>query len=265
MIVYRIFNKKNNKSYIGQSIHSFNKRYKGNWIKHTHNLILKNAVNKHGIENFDFEILIEGVQNIEKLNELEQYYAEKFNSYRPSGYNIRGCGDNKFTDDIQKKQLASFRLGREYSPKNKISSKYKGVYWRESKKSWMCRFQNSIIKKDKYVSSEIEAAEMYDKISLHLIGKDCYINFENKRQEYLNSNLEEYYNSIFMKEKPKRKDGYFKDDSEFLILVKPLIWKMSIPKIAKHLNTTIRRVNWCIKKHNLEHPGKNYWQKQANT
>ena len=37
MIIYRIFNKINGKSYIGQSIFKFNKRYKGSdWLKYTH-------------------------------------------------------------------------------------------------------------------------------------------------------------------------------------------------------------------------------------
>lgn len=31
MIIYRIFNKINGKSYIGQSVVSFNKRYRGDW------------------------------------------------------------------------------------------------------------------------------------------------------------------------------------------------------------------------------------------
>jgi hypothetical protein len=52
MIIYRIFNKINGKSYIGQSVVSFNKRYKGgDWLKYTHNQILKNSVNKYGLED----------------------------------------------------------------------------------------------------------------------------------------------------------------------------------------------------------------------
>lgn len=263
MVIYKITNKINNKCYIGQSIFNFNKRYKGGqWWKYTHNVILKNSIDKHGLENFEFEILEDVVKDINELNRLESFYADKFNSYRPNGYNIRGCGDNKYVDDDLKKHLSTFRIGTNYSPENK-KGRYKGVYWRESKKSWLCRFDNNIIKKDKYVNSEVEAAEMYDKISLYLFGKFSYINFEEKREEYLNSDLESFYNNIFLKEKVKRKDGYYKDDSELLQLVKPLIWEMSIPNIAKKLNITVRKVNWCIKKHNLESPGKNYWQKKT--
>lgn len=55
MIIYRIINNINGKSYIGQSTLSFNKRYKGGqWWKYTHNLLLKNSISKHGLENLPF-------------------------------------------------------------------------------------------------------------------------------------------------------------------------------------------------------------------
>jgi hypothetical protein len=252
MIIYRIFNKINGKSYIGQSVNSFGKRYKGNkWWKYTHNEILKNSIMKNGKEQFDFEILEDGVSTIEELNKLELYYAEKFNSYRPFGYNIRGCGDNKFVDESLKEHLSSFRIGKDYKPKNKNVSKYKGVYWRESKKSWMCRFDNKIIKKTKYCSSEIEAAEIFDKVCLYLIGKDCFINFEEKRKDYLSSNLEDFYLNSFLPIKTKRKDGYYKDLTDLRDKILPLI-NLSILEISNNLNITKRRVNWCIKKYKLK-------------
>lgn len=261
MIIYRIYNKINGKSYIGQSINKFNIRYKGGkWWKYNCNQILKSSILKYGLENFDIEILEENICNIDNLNFLEFFYADKFNSYRPYGYNIRGCGDNKFVDNKLKKHLSTFRMGKNYIPLNKKSSTYKGVSWRESKKSWMCRFNNHIINKTKYVNSEIEAAETFDKISLYLIGNDCFINFEEKRNEYLSSDLPSFYRN-FISIKRKRKNGYFKDDSILLESIKPLIWEMSIPKISEKLNISKRRIQWCIKKHNLEAPNKNYWQK----
>lgn len=103
MIVYRIYNKINNKSYIGQSIHYFNERYpNGKWWIHTHNEILKNSVNKNGIENFEVEILENNLNNLDLLNQKETYYAELYNSYTPYGYNIRGCGENRFITEEQK-------------------------------------------------------------------------------------------------------------------------------------------------------------------
>ena len=264
MIIYRIYNKKDEKSYIGQSVNSFNKRYRGDWYKHTHNEILINSVNKYGIENFDYEILEDNVSSIEELNLLEVKYAEEYNSYRPNGYNIRGCGDNKFVDDDLKEHLSTFRLGTNYEPKNKKSSDYKGVYWRESKKSWLCRFDNTKLKKVKYCKSEIEAAEFNDKVSLYLYGSDCFLNFEEKRKDYLKEDLEYFYNEVFMKTKKKRKDGYYKDTTDLLEKIKPLLWKMSIPKISKEIGVTIRRIQCCLEKYDIERPGKNYWQKNNN-
>jgi len=262
MIIYRILNIKNNKSYIGQSVHSFNIRYKGGkWWKYTHNEILKNAVNKYGIDSFTIEILKDDIENIEDLNKFESYYADMYNTYRPNGYNINGCGNNRFVDDVLKKQLSKARLGTDYQPKNKISSQYKGVYWKESKKSWLCRFHNNLLRKDKYASSEIEAAEIYDKVSLFLFGENCYINFEEKRYEYLKMDLKDFYENCFLQQKKKRNENYFKDHTELLEEIKPLIWSMSIPKIASLLSTTPKKVSYCIKKYNLETPPKNYWQK----
>jgi len=172
---------------------SFNKRYRGDWLKYTHNPILKNSVNKYGVDNFDFEIIEDNVKDIDELNKLEIKYAEKYNTYRPNGYNIRGCGDNKFVDDELKKHLSTFRIGTSYKPNNKMSSKYKGVYWKESKKSWMCRFDNNLISKIKFTNSEIEAAETYDKVALYLIGIHCFINFGETREMF------------FLKQKKKEK------------------------------------------------------------
>jgi group I intron endonuclease len=261
MIIYRIFNKIDEKSYIGQSINNFNKRYKGgDWSKYNHNPILKNAVSKYGLENFEFEILEDNISDIDELNKLEIKYANDYNSYRPNGYNIRGCGENKFVDDSLKEHLSTFRIGTNYKPNNKKSSVYKGVYWREGKKSWMCRFDNNLIKKVKYTSSEIEAAEMYDKVCLYLMGRESFINFEENREDYLNSDLEYFYNNFFLKTKKKKKEGYIKDDTDLINKISPLIWKMSIPKMAKELGVTVRKINYCIKKNKLKSPGKNYWQ-----
>jgi group I intron endonuclease len=260
MIIYRIFNKINSKSYIGQSVNNFNERYKGGkWWKYTHNEILSNSVNKYGLGSFDFEILVENVETIEKLNSLEIYYAEKFDAYRPNGYNIRGCGDNKFLDDELKSRLSNTRKGTSYAPKNKRVSIYKGVYWRVSKKTWQVRFDNNQLRKVKYCGSEIEAAEIYDKVSLYLFGDKAFINFDEKRQHYLSLNLEKFYIE-FLRIKKRRKYP-IKDDSELMNLIKPLLWKMPVPEISKKINVTSRRIHCCIKKYELSSPPKNYWQK----
>lgn len=88
MIIYRIFNKINGKSYIGQSLFDFNKRYKGSkWWKYTHNIILKNSIEKYGVDNFEFEILHDDVKDLSELNS-----SSSWSSSSDSGSSFGGFG-----------------------------------------------------------------------------------------------------------------------------------------------------------------------------
>lgn len=103
MLIYKITNKANQKSYIGQTIHkTFNRRYSGGrWWDITDNPLLTNAYNKYGREHFSVEILENNIDSLEKLNQLEEFYAEKYDTYHPNGYNLRKCGDNRRLLDHQ--------------------------------------------------------------------------------------------------------------------------------------------------------------------
>lgn len=90
--IYKITNKNNNKSYIGQSIHCgkrLDEHSKGEQF-------IDEIIQLEGIENFDFNILKE--VDKEELNYWEDYYIIKYNTLFPNGYN-RKMNTNK---DIQK-------------------------------------------------------------------------------------------------------------------------------------------------------------------
>lgn len=96
MIIYAIRNKVNNKYYIGQSINNFKTRYKGNKQWHNpRNQLVRNAYKKYGKDNFEIIFLEKNVESLDKLNEFEKFYAKKYNSYAPNGYNLKECGDSK--------------------------------------------------------------------------------------------------------------------------------------------------------------------------
>jgi group I intron endonuclease len=100
-IIYLIHNTKNNKYYVGQSTRTFHKRYRlKKWWRGTKNEYLINSVNKHGPENFQITILEYNIESLDKLNELEDFYAIKYNSYYPDGYNLNKCGKNKRKNEI---------------------------------------------------------------------------------------------------------------------------------------------------------------------
>ena len=117
MIIYRIFHKKSDKSYIGQTTRkAFNHRYSGGrWWDVTDNPILKASYKKYGPDAFGVEILEPNADSLEHLNELEEIYAKKFNAYAPNGYNLRECGNNQRLLQhqiklIQKNRSKSYKL-----------------------------------------------------------------------------------------------------------------------------------------------------------
>lgn len=86
--IYKITNTLNNKSYIGQTIKTVEKRFqqhKNNSNKdYFSQIVLYKAFNKYGIENFKCET-IEEVSN-EFLDDREKYWIEYYNTYF-DGYN----------------------------------------------------------------------------------------------------------------------------------------------------------------------------------
>jgi len=94
--IYKITNNINGKIYIGKTLYSIEKR----WSEHfndctrrkNENRPLYRAMIKYGIENFQIEKLEECSE--QEVNEREQYWIEKLNSFK-YGYNATLGGDGK--------------------------------------------------------------------------------------------------------------------------------------------------------------------------
>lgn len=84
MVIYKTTNLINGKFYIGKQT-TFSESYMGS------GKLLKNAILKYGIENFEKEVL-EEVDSLEQLNEREIYWIDKLNA-KSEGYNIADGGD----------------------------------------------------------------------------------------------------------------------------------------------------------------------------
>lgn len=103
-IIYIITNKITNKSYIGQTQKTMNRR----WIQHTSDSKkirskFYNSIRKYGIECWNLEIL-EEVQDINLLNEREIYWIAYYNTFN-NGYNSNTGGKQKtvVSDEVKKK------------------------------------------------------------------------------------------------------------------------------------------------------------------
>lgn len=122
------------KSYIGQTRNPFDIRWKQHIRDANYNSILPIhvAIRKYGPENFVNQIL-EEVPN-EELNNKEQYYIQKYNTYN-NGYNctLGGEGNCKIPDDIIIKLwedgLCSADIARELEVQgHTIENRIKGLY-----------------------------------------------------------------------------------------------------------------------------------------
>lgn len=119
MIVYKLTNQLNDKSYIGQTIGSLERR----WYYHcrktrNHCIYLANAIKKYGKENFN-RIILRGCNTIEELNFWEPFYIKLFNTLSPNGYNLQLGGDNHETSLETRSKLSKSAKGRVGCWKNK--------------------------------------------------------------------------------------------------------------------------------------------------
>ena len=115
------------KCYIGQTCRSLTIRWgkAGNHYTKQHNLKFYNAIKKYGWENFEHYI-IATCNSLEEAYELEQYYINKFDTYK-NGYNstLGGAGSKgKIMSEETKKRLSELNKGKStwltYAPKEKL-------------------------------------------------------------------------------------------------------------------------------------------------
>jgi group I intron endonuclease len=147
--IYIIQNLKNEKVYIGQSV-DCEKRINGHIFRlkrnqHKNNYLQK-SFNKHGIENFKFEILKECQK--ENLDDLERFFIRVYYSWkREFGYNNTFGGHfGEITNDSKKKQLKnSFHNGH-----HKHSEETK-EYIRQLKKEYYKNFDNRLFKEKNHM------------------------------------------------------------------------------------------------------------------
>ena len=133
--IYMYTNLINGKRYVGKA-KDFDKRYKEH-LKYDEQLIDK-KIKEYGIENFKIEILIENVQDDDKLNEYEKFFIKRKRSHVSygTGYNRTWGGDggdvrSGMTDKQRKehgRKISEAKKGKPHSEetKRKQSESLKG-------------------------------------------------------------------------------------------------------------------------------------------
>ena len=141
--IYKITNKINGHSYIGQSVNII--RRWGDHRHHYHNLdydcTLYKAFRKYGLENFEFEIIEECEPEL--LDEKEEYYIKLYDTYK-NGYNLTIGGDfNPMSDkNIRIKHLNKMRS---IEVREKMTTSVKKAYTPELRE-WFSNHSKNIWK-----------------------------------------------------------------------------------------------------------------------
>lgn len=94
MLIYKITNKINGKSYIGQTTRNVKLRVCEHKCKKT---LIGEAMLKYGENNFCIEYL-DACLTLEELNEREVYWIQKLDTIQPKGYN-KAIGTSKFGEN----------------------------------------------------------------------------------------------------------------------------------------------------------------------
>jgi group I intron endonuclease len=110
MIIYKITHKQSGKCYVGQTTRSIKRRLKEH-KNSSYCARLYHAIKKYGIDAFSIDIVAE-YDNLEDLNNAEEYYINYYNSLSPNGYNLLTGGKNKKHSEESKQKMSAALKGK---------------------------------------------------------------------------------------------------------------------------------------------------------
>jgi len=174
--IYRIINKVTQQTYIGQTTQDLYERWRQHKKSQSNCRYLKSALNKYGVDNFEFKLICIGFDD--KLNDLEIYYINKYNSAVPNGYNLKLGGNNggKHNEETKKKISETLKktlsitkreskLGRPHTEetKTKLSKALTGIKQKQEtiKKRSKLLIKHRVFKIDKETKNILEIFNGY--------------------------------------------------------------------------------------------------------
>jgi len=134
MLIYKVTNQINHKSYIGKTELSFSRR-KSNHLsdaKRGCEFAFHRALRKYGEENFTWEIIEDCIEDKTLLDDKEKYYIALYETFGPKGYNMSEGGEGQtgwIPSDETRVKWSKQRKGKD--PWNKGTAKPKKVLTEE--------------------------------------------------------------------------------------------------------------------------------------
>lgn len=136
--IYKIENSINGKLYIGQSWNITKRLWEHK--KNEQSILLKRAYQKHGLENFKFNVIREVFKSKFEdftqslLDGYEKFYIKKYDTLnRQKGYNIREGGNSSLLSKETKQKISNTKKGRPSTWKGKSPSIESRAKMREAK------------------------------------------------------------------------------------------------------------------------------------
>lgn len=203
-IIYKAWNKKSNKIYIGQSIQSLKERVRQHYkfAKEDHNYKFSNALNKYNVDDWDWEILEDNLE-IDVLNEKEIYYINFYNSFNV-GYNSTPGGTERFERrglqatleniqilyNIETKEIINidaYTFIKTYCKESEYYSNvyefFKGTYLRY--KAWVFKNNLYLYEKELLDRKEVASERFTDKLIYRFYNGSMQICFFGLRKEFI--------------------------------------------------------------------------------
>jgi len=106
--IYKIKNKIDNKTYIGQTTQDLESRWRNHRKNSSKCRYLNSAFKKYGVENFEFKLVCITFDN--QLDDMEIKYIEQYKCLVPNGYNIRLGGNSGKHHEETKRKIAATLL-----------------------------------------------------------------------------------------------------------------------------------------------------------
>lgn len=171
--IYKITSPKK-KIYIGQSINIEKRWDKYKNLQCESQIKLYRSFLKYGIEKHKFEIII--LCELEKLNELEKYYINKFDTFNTNkGLNLTSGGDNKIVSEETRKKISESKKGKKHTDKTKEKCRQASLGRKHSEdtKNKMSNSQKKIILNIEtgIYYFGLEEASKYNSITKSKLGK----------------------------------------------------------------------------------------------
>ena len=114
-VVYRHTNKINGKVYIGITCQNPEARWK-NGLGYRGCTLFDNAIQKYGWDNFEHDILFDGLSRDEAIHMEETLISEYHANEREYGYNLTSGGENNIPSDTTRQKMSEVMSG----PANKM-------------------------------------------------------------------------------------------------------------------------------------------------